>query len=79
MIEQGEVSVIIVTRLDRLTRVIRLHKKLLDLFEEKNVRFISIMEGLDSNSKSGKKVLEALKILALWDAKSIPDRTRRMI
>ena len=55
LIEQGEVSVLVVARLDRLTRVIRLHKKLLDLFEEKNVRFVSIMEGLDSKSKSGKK------------------------
>ncbi len=79
LIEKGEVSVLIVARLDRLTRVIRLHKKLLDLFEEKNVRFVSITEGLDSKSKSGKKVLEALGIIALWDAKSIPDRTRRMI
>ena len=29
--------------------------------------------------KSGKKVLEAIGFLALWDAKSIPDRTREMI
>ena len=79
LIEQGDVSVLVVARLDRLTRVIRLYKKLLDLFEEKNVRFVSIMEGLDSKSNSGKKVLEALRIMALWDAKSIPDRTRRMI
>ena len=79
LIEKGEVSVLIIARLDRLTRVIRLHKKLLDLFEEKNVRFVSITEGLDSKSKSGKKVLEALGIIALWDAKSISDRTRRMI
>ena len=79
LIEQGEVSVLVVARLDRLTRAIRIFKKLLDLFEEKNVRFVSVMEGLDSKSKSGKKVLEALGIMALWDAKSIPDRTRRMI
>ena len=79
LIEKGEVSVLVVVRLDRLTRVIRLYKKLLDLFEEKNIRFVSIMEGLDSKSKSGKKVFEALGIFALWDAKSIPDRTRRII
>ncbi len=79
LIEKGEVSVLVVARLDRLTRVIRLYNKLLDLFEEKNIRFVSIMEGLDSKSKSGKKVFEALGIFALWDAKSIPDRTRRII
>ena len=79
LIEKGEVSVLVVARLDRLTRVIRLYNKLFDLFEEKNMRFVSIMEGLDSKSKSGKKVFEALGIFALWDAKSIPDRTRRII
>ncbi|GIT72322.1 MAG: hypothetical protein Ct9H300mP28_21360 [Pseudomonadota bacterium] len=35
------------------------------------------MEGLDSKSKSGKKVLDAVGILGLWDAKSIPDRHDR--
>ena len=79
LIEQGEVSVLIIARLDRLTREIRLHKKLLDLFKEKNVRFVSIIEGLDSKSKSGEKILKALEIMALWDARSIPDRTRSMI
>jgi len=34
---------------------------------------------VDSKTKSGKKVLEAISIMALWDAKSIPDRTRDMI
>ena len=34
LVEQGQVSVLIVARLDRLTREIRLHKKLLDLFEK---------------------------------------------
>ena len=33
LIEKGEVSVLVVARLDRLTRVIRLYNKLLDLFE----------------------------------------------
>ena len=35
LIEQEEASVLVVARLDRLTRVIRLRKKILDLFEEK--------------------------------------------
>ncbi len=79
LVENGEVSVLVVARLDRLTRAIRLHQQLLNLFKENNVRFVSIAEGLDSKTKSGKKVLEAINILALWDAKSIPDRTKQMI
>ena len=79
LIEQGKVSMLIVARLDRLTRLIRLNHQLLNLFEEHNIRFVSLAEDLDSTTKCGKKVLEAIGILANWDAKSIPDRTRDMI
>ncbi|MEC9459696.1 MAG: recombinase family protein, partial [SAR324 cluster bacterium] len=79
LIEQGKVRVLVIARLDRFTRTIRLHQQLLQLFSEHKIRFVSLEEGLDSKTKSGKKVLEAIGIMALWDAKSIPDRTRDMI
>jgi len=79
LIEKGKVSVLVVARLDRFTRTIRLHQELLKLFAEYKIRFVSLEEGLDSKTKSGKKVLEAIAIMARWDAKSIPDRTRDMI
>jgi len=79
LIKQGKVTVLIVARLDRLTRIIRLHKQLLNLFKENKIRFVSVEENLDSKTKSGEKMLEVIAILALWDAKSIPDRTREMI
>ena len=37
LIKQGKVAVLIVARLDRLTRIIRLHNQLLNLFEEHKV------------------------------------------
>ena len=79
LIEQGKVRVLVIARLDRFTRTIRLHQQLLQLFSEHKIRFVSLEEGLDSKTKNGKKVLEAIGIMALWDAKSIPDRTREMI
>ena len=79
LIEQGKVTVLIIARLDRLTRKIRLYQKLIKLFKKHKIRFISIKEKLDSETKSGKKVLEPINILALWDVKTIPDRTREMI
>ena len=79
LIVKDKVSILIVVRLDRLTRSIRLYKEFLNLFEKHKIRFVSVTEGLDSKTKSGKMVLEALGIMALWDAKSIPDRTREMI
>ncbi len=79
LIEQGEVSLLIIPRLDRLTRRIRLYQKLINLFKKYNIRFVSIEENLDSLTKNGKKVLETINYLALWDAKTISDRTHEMI
>jgi len=79
LIEKGQVNLLIIARLDRFTRSIRVYQKLIKLFSDHKIRFISIAEGLDSSTKSGEKILEAMGIFALWDAKSIPDRTREMI
>ncbi len=79
LIEQGKVSFLIIPRLDRLTRRIRVYQKLINLFKKYNIRFVSIEENLDSVTKNGKKVLEAINYLALWDAKTISDRTHEMI
>ena len=79
LIEQGKVSLLIIPRLDRLTRRIRLYQKLINLFKKYNIRFVSIEENLDSVTKNGKQVLETINYLALWDAKTISDRTHEMI
>tara|TARA_Y100001970_G_C14192145_1_gene836035 strand:+ start:823 stop:1506 length:684 start_codon:yes stop_codon:yes gene_type:complete len=79
LIEQGKVSLLIIPRLDRLTRRIRLYQKLINLFKKYNIRFVSIEENLDSVTNNGKKVLETINYLALWDAKTISDRTHEMI
>ena len=55
LIEQGKVSVLVVARLDRLTRIIRLHHQLLKLFEENKIRFVSLAENLIRKQKVGKK------------------------
>ena len=52
LIQKGEVKVILVARLDRLTRSIRLYQKLLYLFEEHKNRFISIKEDFSNRSEN---------------------------
>ena len=78
-IDQGKVTVLVVVRLDRLTRSIRLYNHLLELLAVNNVRFVSLMEGIDTAKKSGKMVFNAMRIMGRWEAKAIPDRTREMI
>ena len=42
-IDQGKVTVLVVVRLDRLTRSIRLYNHLLELLAVNNVRFVSLL------------------------------------
>lgn len=76
----GKFDVIVVPRLDRLTRNIR---KLSELISEvciKNgVGLISIEEELDTKSENGKLVMNIIDILSKWDTKRISDRTREII
>ena len=78
-IEQGKITVLVVVRLDRLTRSIRLYNKILELMANSNVRFISLEERIDTSKKSGRMVFNTMKIMGRWEAKAIPDRTREMI
>ena len=79
LIEKGKVTVLVIARLDRLTRSIRLFDSLLDLLMKKKVHFVSLTEGIDTEKKSGRLALEAVRILGRWEARAIPDRTREMI
>ena len=78
-IEQGKVSVLMVARLDRLTRSIRLYNQMLELLTASSIRFVSLEEGIDTSKKSGKMAFNTMRIMGRWEAKAIPDRTREMI
>ena len=76
---KGELSALIIARLDRLTRNIRFYADLLAVFRKHNVRLISVKEGIDSQESSGQLALETLLHAARWDAKRISDRTKEFI
>lgn len=78
--DKGEFDVLIVARLDRLTRNIRRLDQLISrLCMANGVELISIEEELDSTTRSGKLALKVIDIVTKWDNKKIPDRTREMI
>jgi site-specific DNA recombinase len=77
--ESGELSALVIARLDRLTRNIRLYADLLEVFERHGVRLVSVMEGIDSSEPAGQLALQTLAHAARWDAKRISDRTKEFI
>ena len=78
--KEGDYNVLVVARLDRLTRNIRqLNKIVTGMVGKHDVGLISLEEGLNSTSESGRLALNIIDIFTKWDNKRISDRTREII
>ncbi|MCZ6558117.1 MAG: recombinase family protein [SAR324 cluster bacterium] len=76
----GKFELLVVARLDRLTRNIRkLNTLISTVCMQNGVGLISIEEGLNTHSDSGELVLKIIDIVTKWDNKRISDRTREII
>jgi DNA invertase Pin-like site-specific DNA recombinase len=76
----GKFEVLVVARLDRLTRNIRkLNTLISTVCEKEGAGLISIEEELDTYTESGKLALKIIDIVTKWDTKRISDRTREII
>ncbi len=80
LVEAGEMTTLIVARLDRVTRSIRsIHEFIQTVCDKHEVTLISVEEGLDSSTDHGKLALQMIDIIGKWDAKMISDRTKEFI
>jgi site-specific DNA recombinase len=73
-IEAGNVAKVMVTKLDRLSRRLLDLLKLIDLFQEHQVSFISISESFDTNTPSGRLTLQVLGAVAEFERERIRER-----
>ncbi|WP_396135039.1 recombinase family protein [Brevibacillus nitrificans] len=73
-IKEGNVSKIMVTKLDRVSRRLLDLLMLIDLFMEYNVAFISISESFDTNTPSGRLTLQVLGAVAEFERERIRER-----
>jgi DNA invertase Pin-like site-specific DNA recombinase len=76
LIEQNEVTVVIVTRLDRLNRHLISLIKFFDLAEEKGVSVIALDESIDTSSSMGKFYLRLIGSLAQMESERISERVK---
>jgi site-specific DNA recombinase len=78
--ESGEITTLIVPRLDRLVRVLHLHQQVLQkLCHESGVNLISIEENVETATACGQRILNIIGILSKWESRRISDRTRELI
>lgn len=76
----GKFDVLVVARLDRLTRNIRkLNTLIATVCGKEGAGLISVEEELDTYTESGQLALKIIDIVTKWDNKRISDRTREII
>ncbi len=76
VVEAGQVSTIIVYKLDRLTRSVADLDRLVKLFEKKGVALVSLQESLDATTATGRLMMNLLASVSQWEREVIGERTR---
>jgi DNA invertase Pin-like site-specific DNA recombinase len=75
MVRRREVELVIVAKLDRLTRSVKDLAELLELFQKRNVSLVSVAEALDTGSAAGRLVLNIMGAVGQWERETIAERT----
>ena len=69
-----KIQAVLVTALDRITRSLRDLIKLVDFFQQHNVRFISITQNIDSSSSFGRFMRDLLGLIARLEREVVAER-----
>jgi site-specific DNA recombinase len=76
LVEARQVDVVMVYKLDRLTRSVVDLGKLMELFKQKRVDLVSLQESLDATTATGELMMNLLASVSQWERKVIGERTR---
>ena len=75
LVDAGEVQVVIIAKLDRLTRSVKDLADLLERFQKRGVSLVSVAESLDTGSAAGRLVLNIMTAVSQWEREAIGERT----
>lgn len=76
LVDSRAVDVVIIAKLDRLTRSVADLAELLERFKKHNVSLVSVADSLDTKSAAGRLVLNVMTSVAQWEREAIGERTR---
>lgn len=75
-IKEGKINMVVVYKLDRLSRSLVDFVQILKFFEEHDVAFASITQPIDTSTSTGKLMLHILSSFAEFERELISERTR---
>ena len=75
LIRGRKVGVVVVAKLDRITRSVRDLGELADLFQRSGVEFASVADHIDTSTASGRLVLNVMGSVSQWEREAIGERT----
>ena len=78
-VEAGQVDVIVVYKVDRLTRALSDFAKLVDVFDRRGISFVSITQQFNTTTSMGRLTLNVLLSFAQFEREVIGERVRDKI
>src|SRR5215475_8430812 len=78
-VRAGKISIVVVYKVDRLTRSLADFAKLVELFDEHGVSFVSITQSFNTTSSMGRLTLNVLLSFAQFEREVIGERVRDKI
>jgi DNA invertase Pin-like site-specific DNA recombinase len=76
LVDARAVDVVIIAKLDRLTRSVKDLAELLEKFQRRGVALVSVAESLDTGSAAGRLVLNIMVSVSQWEREAIGERTK---
>jgi site-specific DNA recombinase len=75
LIRRRAVNVVIIAKLDRITRSVRDLGDLVERFQRSGVEFASVADNIDTTTASGRLVLNVMASVSQWEREAIGERT----
>ena len=76
LVDSRAVDVVIIAKLDRLTRSVKDLAELLEKFSRRGVALVSVAESLDTGTAAGRLVLNIMVSVSQWEREAIGERTK---
>ncbi len=76
LIKGRKVDVVVIAKLDRITRSVRDLGDLVDLFKRSGVEFASVGDHIDTSTAAGRLVLNVMGSVSQWEREAIGERTK---